>query len=428
MLKLLTLYYLLRQWLYPAPKERAALAAWQNRRLEKHVKRLAKKAPFYAERLQKYGHWSKFPSINKSIFMQEFDRINTVGIRKEEAMRLALQAEESRDFSPEINGITVGLSSGTSGNRGVFLVSLRERAAWVAYVLRGLLGLKMKKRKVAFFLRANSNLYASSNSSLLEFRFFDLTRPVAENLDALKQFMPDIIVAQPSMLLMIAQAQEHLKLNPQKIISVAEVLEEKDKSYLQATFGQNIHQAYQCTEGFLAKTCMHGTLHFNEDLVKIEKHYIDEEQKRYHPIISDFTRSSQPLIRYELNDIIVERDSPCPCGSHFMAIGHIEGRSDDMFYLPDGKGATIAVFPDFIRRALISADESVLEYVVEQVGLAELNVYLAVADFESSKKRVEESLKGLLSQLGVAAINCTFYNELPTLGANKLRRVRRKIG
>ena len=37
-----------------------------------------------------------------------------------------IKSEENRDFSPTIKGITVGLSSGTSGNRGVFLASEKE--------------------------------------------------------------------------------------------------------------------------------------------------------------------------------------------------------------------------------------------------------------------------------------------------------------
>ena len=42
---------------------------------------------------------------------------------------------------------------------------------WVAAVLQRILGWSFRKRKVAFFLRANSNLYSSVQSKLIAFEF-----------------------------------------------------------------------------------------------------------------------------------------------------------------------------------------------------------------------------------------------------------------
>lgn len=425
MLKLKILYYLLAARFQPQFKSRQQLEARQEKQIQQHLKKISPNSPFYAQRVKKYGHWSKFPTINKAIFMEHFDQINTAGISKKEAMQVALQAEESRDFSSTIKGITVGLSTGTSGNRGIFLASLDERAQWVAYVVRHVLGFQLKKRKVAFFLRANSKLYSSTQSSLLDFNFFDLLSPIPDNLMRLQSFQPHIIVAQPSMLLEIAAAQDSLQLQPQKIISVAEVLEPTDKAYLEHIFQQKVHQVYQCTEGLLARTCEHGQLHFNEDLVKIEKKYIDTEQKRYHPIITDFRRTSQPLIRYELNDIIIDGEKPCPCGSVFQAIQQIEGRSDDCFLLQNQAGETIKIFPDFVRRAIVRADENLVHYIVEQQSLTHFQIYLKSPDFAASQKTIIQALNVLWANYNIPSPNYTVTEGLPPLGAKKLRRLRR---
>ena len=45
----------------------------------------------------------------------------------------------------------------------------------------------------------------------------------------------------------------------------------------------------------------------------LKKEYLDDN--RFYPIITDFKRTSQPIYRYRLNDILVEEKSPCPCGS-----------------------------------------------------------------------------------------------------------------
>ena len=79
-----------------------------------------------------------------------------------------------------------------------------------------------------------------------------------------------------------------------------------------------IDQVYQATEGFLACTLVPGHLHLNEDIIFVEKEYLDE--RRFYPVITDFKRSSQPVYRYKLNDILVENPEPCSCGSHYTRI------------------------------------------------------------------------------------------------------------
>ncbi len=65
-------------------------------------------------------------------------------------------------------------------------------------------------------------------------------------------------------------------------------------------------------------------MHLNEDIVHIQKEYLDEQSRRFVPIITDFSRTSQPIIRYRLNDILTEADKPCLCGSPYTAIERIE--------------------------------------------------------------------------------------------------------
>ena len=94
-------------------------------------------SPYYSDLLKNN---QKFPTMKKKLFMEFFDSINTVGIKKEEALKLAFESEKTRDFSPSIKNISIGLSSGTSGNRGVFLTSKIEKAIWVGAILDRVIG------------------------------------------------------------------------------------------------------------------------------------------------------------------------------------------------------------------------------------------------------------------------------------------------
>jgi len=245
--------------------------------------------------------------------------------------------------------------------------------------------------RIAFFMRANSELYETVKSRFIKFKFFDIFRDMDENLRELQVFRPTMLVAPPSCLLQLAKRNNTLKIKPSKVISVAEVLEQTDAEVIKEAFDVNfVHQVYQCTEGFLGTTCEYGTLHINEDIIQIEKEQIDE--RRFVPIITDLKRRAQPIVRYRLNDILVEREKPCKCGSVFLALEKIEGRQDDIFEL-EGENGTVTVFPDFIRRCMLFA-EDVSEYRVQQVSSSEIAV-LADNLNESSKQKIIDELHRL---------------------------------
>lgn len=357
---------------------------------------------------------SSFPIVNKQIFMDHFDAINTVGISKKEALSMAHKAEVTRDFGANIGDISIGLSSGTSGNKGIFLTNQKERETWVGAVVDRVIGFSTKRRSVAFFLRANNNLYEATNSNLLKFNFFDLQQDIRSLYLQFLSLNPNILIAQPSVLLRIAQfvKADNVSLELEKVISVAEVLEDDVKVYLQSIFKTNIDQVYQCTEGFLAHTCSKGQLHFNEDWLLIEKKYLDEDKTRFHPIITDYRRMSQPVIRYELNDIIHE-GLPCSCGLKSTVIDKIEGRSDDVFKFDKG-GRQIIIFPDFIRRAIINVSDDIINYQVIKLDDHCISLYIHSQGLNASIfDDAKDALTNIFVQRGVNGISIIKgeYNE-----------------
>lgn len=381
-------------------------------------------SPFYKSYTT--SPFENFPVLEKKDFLKNFDLINTKSIKYVNAVKVALKAENTRNFKPSINDITVGLSTGTSGNKSVFLASENERAYWTAAVIDRVIGWSFKKRKIAFFLRANSNLYESVNSKWINFNFFDLLISNEKNLERLQSLDPTILVAQTSMLLVIADAVQNkgLKINPDKIISVAEVLSNEDKGYLEKIFCKKIHQVYQCNEGFLAHTCEKGNLHFNEDFLIIEKEYLDTEKKRFYPIITDLERITQPVIRYKLDDIIHEKFD-CDCSLNSTAIEMIEGRKDDALKFLNSMGKEVVVFPDFIRRAIVFSDDNIINYSLTQIKVNTVNLFVdgKLEYFEKAKK----SIIKLLEKFKISDIHIHKVDTLDHIKGTKLRRIKNEF-
>ncbi len=305
--------------------------------------------------------------------MDHFDEINTVKIKKADALAVALKAEQTRDFSPLINQIAVGLSSGTSGNRGLFLANARERDLWSGIILAKAMpnGIHQTER-IAFFLRANNSLYKTlSTSRTIQFHFFDLLDDFNQHIERLNQLNPTILSAPASVLMMLEKQKNRLTIRPKKIFSVAEVLEPEEELKLSNVFECPISQIYQCTEGLLAisdnKT---NALLMNEDCLIIEKEWIDEH--RFTPIITDLFRTTQPIIRYRLDDILVAKPS-----HHIQTeLAAIQGRVGDTCYGKKGD-ARIPIFSDLLRQYMVSSGIEFDDYVISQHFLTEFTIQIS---------------------------------------------------
>jgi putative adenylate-forming enzyme len=425
--------FILARWGYRFP-DRRALERWQSRRVVRYLRRSLGATGFYRDRAR--SRLEDLPVINKQAMLANFQALNRHDISLETATALALRAEAQRDFRPTLpGGITAGLSSGTSGHRGVFLVSAGERAAWAATILarmldarsfRQLLNPFAPRLKVTLCLRANSNLYTAVRSLRLSFQFCDLLESMAQWLEAIARFQPDILVAPASVLRQLAAAQTcgNLDIHPRQVISVAEVLEPDDALTLRRAWDCAPCQIYQCTEGLLGQTCAAGNLHLNEEFVHIEPRWLDAAHDRFTPLITDFTRTTQAFARYHLDDVLRVDRRPCPCGKVTLRLASIEGRQDDTLWLSDARDLALQpVFPDVLRQMMVTA-AAVSDYRIAQRG-NEWTVQLSTpaSTHDQVRRQVAEAIAGLCARLGWRVPTLNFAAWQPPAAGAKRRRI-----
>lgn len=304
------------------------------------------------------------PVVTKADVLADFAGFNRYGISLDEALAVAEAAERSRDFTTTLPGeVTVGLSSGTSGRRGVFLVSPHERELWAGILMGRMLApaslraLAGPGLRIALFLRADSNLYQTLASRRVRFSWHDLRAPLEFHLPDLVG--TDVLVAPASVLRAIAERTgPEDGVAPLQVVSVAETLDPQDEAVVAARFGRRVEQIYQATEGLLATSCPAGRLHLNESHVHVEPEWIDHQ--RFHPVVTDFTRTTQLVVRHRLDDVLLAAPGPCPCGRPGRSIAAVLGRADDVLSLSRDAAASapgaaepgVPVHPDVLRHAL----------------------------------------------------------------------------
>lgn len=377
-------------------RSREALEAIQRRWLTELSRDVVSRSAFYAPFAD--APFEEWPVIDKRTWMSRFNDINTVGAQVETIASLAQKAEVTRDFSASWRGYSVGLSTGTSGSRGLFLASPEESAEWAGTLLAKLMRRNLFAReRIALVLRAGATLYENVGALRLQFRYFDQSRPWGELVDNLRAFDPTILVAPASALRLLARHDRVL--HPGRVMSVAEVLDDLDRRRIEERFGVAVEQIYQATEGLLGTSCEHGSVHLNEPYVLVEPEWLDGEHTRFIPVITDLRRRSQPVIRYRLNDVLCVRTDPCPCGRVSMALAAIEGREDDVLWL-DGALGSVPVFPDLIARAIVGVLPGIDDYVVVELRRGLWSVGLRPLPPAPCQTALQAAMKGLARRLG----------------------------
>ena len=402
---------------------REAIAQHQQKAFQHLRRNIMPRSPFYAPYAGK--PLSDWPLMNKALMMEYFTDINTVGITKEEALHIALTSEQERDFAPMIRNIAVGLSTGTSGQRGLFASNKRERALWAALMLGRFSPSFLQRQRVSLFLRANNMLYERLGNALISFEFYDLLQSFNSHLQRLADQQPTVLIAPAQILGLLAKAQKERIINiaPRCIISVAEVLSPEDKSAIEAVFGIRVDQVYQCTEGVLGMTCRAGNLHLNEAYMHIERDIIDEASGAFAPIITDLTRETQPVLKYRLDDILIPDNEPCPCGCASLRLKRIEGRCDDILYWRTADGTLRMIPSDLIRQAMATAKTGISDYRTVQHGQKLLEIWLEAADYEQACAEVARNLAAQAMSVKAQLPELRFHTGIHRQHDQKRRRV-----
>lgn len=407
-------------------KDRKSLEKYQIKQLSQFKHRVLIKSPYFKQFI--HLPLNQWPLMNKQLMMQHFDEMNTAQLRRDELLACAQESEVLRNFTSKVGQYSVGLSSGTSGQRGLFVVSPKEQQVWAGGILAKMLprGL-FSKEKVALFLRADNPLYHSANSRWLSLKFFGLFDNFQQQIVDLNNYQPTIIVAPAQVLRALAEEKlnGNLAISPNKVISAAEVLEPQDKQLIKKAF-KSLGEVYQATEGFLAATCPLGTLHLNEEFIYIEPKWLDED--RFIPIITDFTRETQPIVRYQLDDILVRSKTPCACGRQGMPLSHIEGRQDDQLVLTDEQERPITIFADFCSRIIANTLPLTSDYrlvqktpqLIELIGCCEKS-YLIKCQHALSQHFINQG-----ANIDKLTWQLTSVTTIPVIFLQKRRRIIRQ--
>src|SRR6185295_11282198 len=118
---------------------------------------------------------------------------------------------------------------------------------------------------------------------------------------------------------------------------------------------------------------------------------------------------TQPLIRYEISDMVRELPGTCACGRPFRLIESIEGRREDILYFPPREGeARVAIHPNLFHAILETVPATGWQVVHDAQGVT---IYLTgtveITLREQLRLQVRQMLESQGAQVPAVGVQMT---------------------
>ena len=388
-------------------RSRESLAKRRVEKFRRLVRHAAAKSPYYRDLIQSLGidvataTPEDFPPLTKTELIRSFDRIVT----DPRVTRRALTEFLDRSKDPyELfqDEFYVVHTSGSSGELGVFVYSREDWSRGVAHSLR-INPFRLRKRRLAFFGAtkghfAGVSLAETCRRPVLRHFYdvarFEITGPFAPVIEGLNLFQPDILMGYPTALTLLAERQirGELAIAPTWVQTSGEPVLASQRERIEQAFGVPLLNVYACTEHLImgvGRADFGGMYLFEDDLI-FELH--DD-----HTLITNLFNHTLPLIRYRMNDVLVEKVDPRPL-LPFRKVEDIVGRSEHTPVFLNERGEEDFVSP-FAFIEFVAANVRRFQLVVRDREACLFRVCLETGLEESERREALADVSERLAQI-----------------------------
>jgi phenylacetate-CoA ligase len=410
------------------------LEQWQalrDRRLRETVRYAAETVPYYQDLFKQEGldpaeirtvaDLAKLPLLDKSLVRQQPDLFvsnavkgqPTLSVRTSGSTGTPVQLFHDRD---SVLANTAYSERERAAKREMFDTGELKREVTIVFP-------ENASSKVRAFVRANAFVARRDNMALLS--FFD---PIEKVISQLDELGPDVIHSYGSYLELLFRTLKVRKIKirlPKLVIYYSDMLTEGGQRLIEEEFGIPVLSCYAANEAFkIGFTCKEQKgFHLHDDLAHVRlvnEHGHDVSVgEPGEVVLSNLVNRATVLLNYRLGDISTFSNEICPCGRTLPLLKNIEGRAEDILYLPNGQ----YLHPRLIWRALRSRND-IVQYQLIQQTPDRFELKLAMADraaFEHSSAEIAAKLNALLGD--AVTITPTYEEALEAYGTQKFRSV-----
>lgn len=277
-----------------------------------------------------------------------------------------------------------------------------------------------KRPRIAVILVSGGNVYQffkrvpRLHRLFISLRVFSLLDGPDSIVRELNKFRPDQLISNSFFIAQLAQEQLAGRLNiafnhPMSFISgFGEILTEHTQELAFRAWNQKIQNTYGTMESYImATSCReHDRLHLLSFLCIVEivdRQYNPVPQGQYGEkiLLTNLFNFTQPIIRYEIEDVTGYAGQDCECGSPFPTLLPVQGRTEDDFYFKTPRGNYHRLLPKVLTIPLMYLLE-IRQYQIVQTARNELTlVYVPQNNASGIEPKLKRTITETLAQRGI---------------------------
>jgi phenylacetate-CoA ligase len=406
----------LAQMLRNESRTPAALEARQSKQLSALVRHAASQVPFYRDLYA--AHRIEAASFKTLHDLQSLPMVDKQMLRAAGASVLSRDAPAQR--------VTIR-TSGSTGDPLEFQIDDRYDQWRKAQYLRPYLSsgqrLRDKILRLTALPRQRTPWYA--RLGLLREWQFDCASDPARIVEIWRQLAPQVLQGYPASLRALAHhcrdTGQPLIPAPRLVFADSALLTPDTRAVIEQAFNTPVMDIFGTfeTENIAYQCAAHDGYHITTDSVVLEI----VRDGRPVPIgeageivVTVLGNRTMPFIRYNLKDIGRLSPHRCGCGLPFPLLAVIEGRTNDLIVLADGRRSS----PAGILAHLMGFVDEIVHYQLRQIAVTRFELLIVPSSRFSNAAR-EAIVTTIEAALGDAKLAVRLVNAIPTDRSGKQR-------
>lgn len=271
-------------------------------------------------------------------------------------------------------------------------------------------------------------------------KFVSVFDDTPRQMSLIDKIRPDILDGYSSSLFLLAKEVERSGLKtikPKSVFGGAELLDNSSRRFIETVFETPFYDQYATIEfermawQCPAKSCYH----IDADALIIQ--FVDKDGEEVSEgesgemVCTSLFNYAMPFIRYAIGDVGIPTDEECACGRKLPLMKIIEGRSDSLLFLPNGRTLSPRTFTIAINKFQLS--KYIEQFRVIQKKIDYFEIQIKIQDENANRTSVERELvehlrKTLHIEMEEITFDIRFVEDIPLDKSGKLKIVSSELG
>jgi len=266
-------------------------------------------------------------------------------------------------------------------------------------------------------------------------KFVSVFHDIPQQLSVINKIRPDVLDGYSSSLYLLAREIKNLGLKtikPKLVFGGAELIDANSRNFIETALGAPLYDQYATIEfERIAWQCpTKAYYHMDADAVIIQ--FVDENGEEVTAgesgeiVCTSLFNYAMPFIRYAIGDIGTPTNEECQCGRRLPLMKIIEGRSDSVIFLPNGRTLSPRTFTIAINQFHLNKHIEQFRVIQKKVNKFEIQIKTSPenVDINYIERELVQHIKKMFKiDLEDVSLDIRFVEGIPLDKSGKLKIV-----